>query len=382
MVEASDPENDKLRYIWRLGKGIKRETAGPKLIYTFTTSGDYTISVEVRDDKSRPAISNKVNVYAGNEAPTVKIILKGNKTFYFPGTPVVYKVAIEDRDDTAKRKDLNDLYVSADYIEGSDKAAIPQGHQTLNAAAVGKNLMLSLDCKTCHKTAEKSIGPAFQDVAIRYRKDPNMTDYLTQKIIKGGSGKWGEVAMPAHPSLKEEDIRQIIGWIQTLGGGNKVVKSLPAAGSVNATLNRPEKEKGILTISASYTDKGGKGIQPLTGSYSLSLRNSKLSFDLKTGKQAIIGTDSVDLSTIKEAVLQVNWAKGPVRAGTFELRLDGPDGAKIGTFSFEGDARDALLKSTLEPVKDGKLHKLFIIRPGEKVDDGQLVVSFLQFNNK
>ncbi|HEX9509623.1 MAG TPA: PQQ-dependent sugar dehydrogenase [Puia sp.] len=392
-VEATDPENDKLRYIWHLGKGIKRETAVPKLVYTLTKVGDYAISVEVRDDKSEPAISSKVNVYAGNEAPTVRIALKGNKTFYFPGTPVFYKVAIEDKDDTAKRKDMNDLYVSADYIEGSDKAAIPQGHQTLNAAAVGKNLMLSLDCKTCHKPDEKSIGPAFQDVALRYRKDPNMVPYLTQKIIKGGSGKWGEVVMPAHPALKEEDIRQIIGWIQTLGAGNKIIKSLPAAGSVNATLNKPEKDKGILTMTASYTDKGGKNnSKPLTGSYSVSLRNNKISFDRKTGKQGTIPVDSSDLSTIKEASLMVNWAKAPVGAYTFELRLDGPDGAKIGAFAFNGDARDtiappkqyfnSLLSSKLEPVKDGKLHKLFIVSHAEKAGGEPVVLSFLQFNNK
>jgi hypothetical protein len=188
--------------------------------------------------------------------------------------------------------------------------------------------------------------------------------------------------MPAHPSLKEEDIRQIIGWIQTLGT-NKVIKSLPAAGSVNATLNKPEIDKGILTLSASYTDKGGKNIKPLTGSYSLSLRNSKLSFDRKTGRQTIITTDSIDLSTITAAVLRVSWAKGSVGASTFEtfeLRLDAQDGEKLGTFSFEGEAGE--LHSALVPVKDGKLHKLFIVRQTEKAADGQLIVSFLQLINK
>ena len=379
-VDAKDPENDKLRYIWSIGKGIKRETAVPKLVYTFTKSGDYSISVEVKDDKSVPAISSKVDVYAGNEAPTVNITLKGNKSFYFPGTPVAYRVGIVDRDDTARHKDLNDLYVSAEYVEGSDKAAIPQGHQTLNAAAVGKNLMLSLDCKTCHKVDEKSIGPAFQDVALRYKKDPNMMSYLIQKVIKGGSGKWGEVVMPAHPALKEEDLRLIIGWIQTLSGGNKVIKSLPAAGSVNATLNKPEIDKGVLTISASYTDKGGKDAKPLTGSYSLSLRNSKITFDRKTGRQVLLSTDSVDLSAIKGVSLMVSPAKGPVGACVFELHLDAPDGMEVASFSFEGVA--AVLQSALTPVKDGKLHKLFIVGRTDKAVREQLVVSFLKFSNK
>ncbi|HWK06363.1 MAG TPA: PQQ-dependent sugar dehydrogenase [Puia sp.] len=410
-VEAKDPENDKLRYIWDLGNGVKKETDGPKLEYTLTTAGDYAISVEVKDDKSEPAISSKVNVYAGNEAPSVSIALKGNKTFYFPGTPVAYKIDIEDKDDTAKNKDMNDLVVSADYTEGSDKAAVPQGHQTLSAAAVGKNLTQSLDCKSCHKPNEKSIGPAFQDVAERYAKDPDMVPYLVQKITKGGSGKWGEVAMPAHPALKEEDIRQIIGWIQTLSGANKTIKSLPPAGSVNATLDKPEKDKGILTITASYTDKGGNNIKPLTGSHSLSLQNSKMSFSRISGKHGYssyhdngttylkvpkdtgwCSTDSIDLSTIRTASLMVNWTKGPVGAYTFELHLDSPGGEKIGSFIFKGDATgaqakpkqyfNALLSSKLEQVKDGQYHKLFITSRAATAGGEQLALSFLQFNNK
>lgn len=380
-VDAKDPENDKLRYIWDFGNGTKKETAVPTLEDTLTVAGDYAISVEVRDDKSDPAISNKINVYAGNEAPTVRIGLKGNKTFYFPGTPVTYQVDIEDKDDTAKVKDMSDLVVAANYIEGSDKAAAPQGHQILSAAAMGKNLMLSLDCKTCHKVNEKSIGPAFQDVAERYQKDPNMVSELVDKISKGGSGKWGEVAMPAHPALKEDDIRQIIGWIQTLSGANKTTKSLPATGFVNATLDKPVKDKGILTISASYTDKGGNNIKPLTGSYSISLRNSKISLGHRKDNQGNYSTDSIDLSGVRSASLMANPAKGPVNAASFELRLDNPAGQLIGSFSIKGDGKDMAV-ATLEHVKDGKLHKLFIVNRAEKPGGEQVMLSFLQFNNK
>ncbi len=130
-------------------------------------------------------------MYAGNETPTVNITLQGNQSFYFAGRPVQYSVQIVDKDDTAKVKDLNNLIVSADYVEGSDKAGASQGHQVLTEATMGKNLMLSLDCKTCHKVDEKSIGPSFQDVAKRYEKDPKAVSYLVDKIIKGGGGVWG-----------------------------------------------------------------------------------------------------------------------------------------------------------------------------------------------
>src|ERR1700754_4037445 len=135
--------------------------------------------------------------------------------------------------------------------------------------------MLSLDCKTCHKIDEKSIGPSFTEVSKRYAKDPDMVSRLIQKVEKGGSGSWGEVAMPAHPSLKEEDIRQIISWIKTLSGTEKTIRSLPATGTVDPTMHKPVKDNGVLTITASYTNKGGDNIRPLTGTGSVNLRNSK-----------------------------------------------------------------------------------------------------------
>ena len=106
--------------------------------------------------------------------------------------------------------------------------------------------MLSLDCKGCHKVDEKSVGPAFTAVSQRYQKDPKAPDYLAQKVIKGGSGAWGQVAMAAHPDLKPDDAKQIISWILSLAATDKKVKSLPADGSVNATLNKPAKNNGLL----------------------------------------------------------------------------------------------------------------------------------------
>ena len=118
-----------------------------------------------------------------------------------PGVPVQYAVTVTDKTDTAKIDPAN-LFVSVDYVQGFDKAGATLGHQQGQANISGKNIMLSLDCKACHKEAEKSVGPSFVQVSEKYAKDPNAVTYLTQKIIKGGSGVWGEVAMAAHPNLK------------------------------------------------------------------------------------------------------------------------------------------------------------------------------------
>jgi cytochrome c551/c552 len=300
----------------------------------------------------------------------VNVKVKGNQSFYFEGHPVSYAVTVDDPADTARTKDRKGLVVSADYAEGSDKAASPQGHQVLSGAIEGKNIMLSLDCKTCHKIDEKSIGPDFTDVAKRYAKDPEMISKLMQKVIKGGSGNWGEVAMPAHPTLKEEDLRQIISWIKTLSGNEQTIPYLPASGTVDPTMHHPEKDNGVLTITASFTNKGGDNIRPLTGVGAASLRNSKLSFRRASSLKGPFHRDNIDLTEVRGAELGVYWRGRPGTAYRLEFHLDSATGRKLGAATLSGSGRPTspenkewleTVHASLTPVTDGGVHKLYIV---------------------
>ncbi|MEO7047430.1 MAG: c-type cytochrome, partial [Ferruginibacter sp.] len=387
-VNARDPDKDKLTYVWNIGQ-VKKETTEPELKYTLTKAGDYMVSVVVMDDKKASSTSSAVDVYAGNSAPTVQINIEGNNTFYFPGTPVKYKVNIEDADDTSKVKDLNNLIVTADYTDQMDKAGSGRGSQDLTQQMAGKNMMLSLDCKSCHKVDTKSVGPAFIDVSKRYQKKPQATATLAEKIIHGGSGNWGEVAMAAHPDLKESDAEQIVSWILSLANENKKIKSLPESGTLNATMNKVAKDNGVLQISAAYTDKGGNNVKPLMGSNSVYLRNSKMTFDGVTkmksfstityGGMAMLiipqtsgwfRIDTISLSGITRASINIGWQAPPVPGYTFEVHLDSPDGVKIGEFTFAGvtgkadekaKPQFATISSAITPVTDGKMHDIYIV---------------------
>ncbi|MBN8858395.1 MAG: ThuA domain-containing protein [Sphingobacteriales bacterium] len=344
-VEAKDPENDKLTYVWTTGSGQTKETAEPAVELALDKAGDYAVSVEVKDDKGASAKSDVVNVYAGNTAPQVSVQVSGNQQFYFAGRPVSYTVMIHDKEDGENVDDRN-LYVTADYMEGKDKASMPQGHQTAVAAMNGKTTMLSLDCKTCHKIDEKSIGPAFTEVAKRYQKDQKATGYLTNKIIKGGGGVWGETAMAAHPDLAESDAKQIVQWILTLADQSSLKKSLPARGSIPV---KEAKTDEALYISATYADKGGSGIKALTGSGAAVLFSSKFNLSDVTrmekyskvklgGNQVMVAPaenawfaiDSLDLQDVTGAELTIGWRDAPAGAYIFELRLGAPDGKKLG----------------------------------------------------
>jgi len=69
--------------------------------------------------------------------------------------------------------------------------------------AEGKSLIEGSDCLGCHKLDEKLIGPSYKEVAQKYENTPENVEMLAEKILKGSSGVWGDVPMPAHGFSKE-----------------------------------------------------------------------------------------------------------------------------------------------------------------------------------
>jgi cytochrome c len=388
-VEAKDPEKDKMTYSWHLGNGETKETTEPRLEYSYDKAGEYDLSVTVSDDKKESAKSEIVSVYAGNETPDVAIEISGNKSFYFPGKKVQYAVKVSDKNDPAAAADVTGLFVSADYVDGIDKAGASMGHQVMSEVTMGRSMIQSLDCKSCHKEAEASIGPNFTAVAKKYKDRADIVSYLTGKIQKGGSGVWGEVAMAAHPDVKDNDARQIIAYIQSLSGAIKTQKTLPAAGTLNSTLDKKPTANGALVLNASYTDKGGNNIKPLTGNATVVLKSSQLNFEeaghlkgysvMKYGGMTLLivpkpsgsfGIDDIDLTSVTDLTMALGWQVAPASAFNFELRLDAPDGKKIGEAKLNGGLANAakpgsfgssMLNMAITPVTDGKPHALYLI---------------------
>ena len=68
-------------------------------------------------------------------------------------------------------------------------------------------------CLGCHAVDKKIVGPSFQSVAKKYANDRNANLFLKNKILKGGSGSWGVVPMPANTKLSSGDIALLTSWI-------------------------------------------------------------------------------------------------------------------------------------------------------------------------
>jgi len=71
-------------------------------------------------------------------------------------------------------------------------------------------------CYSCHANAEKVVGPAYASVAQRYAGQKDAVADLMMSIQNGSTGKWGRMAMPAHPSLPQADVKRLAEWILTI----------------------------------------------------------------------------------------------------------------------------------------------------------------------
>lgn len=77
-------------------------------------------------------------------------------------------------------------------------------------------LATSKNCMACHAVEKKLVGPSYKDVAKKYAGDAKAADMLAAKIIKGGSGVWGPVPMPANAQVNEADSKKLAAWVLSL----------------------------------------------------------------------------------------------------------------------------------------------------------------------
>lgn len=68
-------------------------------------------------------------------------------------------------------------------------------------------------CMTCHAVATKVLGPAYQDVAKKYKGSKDAEAALVASIKKGSAGKWGAIPMPAQSAVSDADSTALAKWI-------------------------------------------------------------------------------------------------------------------------------------------------------------------------
>jgi cytochrome c len=69
------------------------------------------------------------------------------------------------------------------------------------------------NCLACHAVDSMVVGPAYRDIAKKYQGDASAPDKLFSKVRNGGTGVWGQVAMPPNPGIGDADLQTVIAWI-------------------------------------------------------------------------------------------------------------------------------------------------------------------------
>jgi cytochrome c551/c552 len=384
---------------------------------TLATPGAYTATLTATDPAGAAGTA-RVQITAGNEPPTVSLALtRGNRSFYFPGGTVAYRAAARDREDGERA--ARGVRVTAEYVpSGMTPAELAAARDLGPDASLRHARALAIiarsDCRTCHTVDQRSAGPAFRQVAERYRGDSAALDRLAQKVIAGGGGVWGETNMPAHPGLTPAEAATVVQYVLSLADSGAAPRALPASGTFTTAAHtrpagggRTTVERGAYVLRATYTDAGANGIAPIAVSDAVLLRHPRLApetAELTSGTAftqsrdpgffvnkdgAYVGFKGIDLTGIGGVGLTAlthfyTWSH--FKGATATVHLDRPDGPAVGApVSFVPDPNVGMVFDVPPKVVQlsgvSGVHDVYVVftNPQAGPDDALVLLTAIEF---
>ena len=198
-----------------------------------------------------------------NSPPKITITSPLNDDRFAWNATIRYNIKITDKEDGSSEYDeinAKEVLLEVCYLKDASKVKnYLAGKANMVKEDKGLTLLRNSDCFTCHASKNKLIGPSFELIAKRYPVNKNSLERLTKKVMNGSTGIWGQVAMPAHPAMKTNEVREIISWILT-NNSNPNISFYPGIEGAFRTKEKTAKETGkeVLVLTASYTDHGEK----------------------------------------------------------------------------------------------------------------------------
>lgn len=83
-------------------------------------------------------------------------------------------------------------------------------------AQSGDQLLKKYNCVACHAIDKKVVGPAYNDVAAKYKGDTKAQAMLMEKVKKGGTGNWGAIPMPPNAQVPDADLKTMVTYVLSL----------------------------------------------------------------------------------------------------------------------------------------------------------------------
>lgn len=92
-------------------------------------------------------------------------------------------------------------------------ATLAAGIAASTPAMADLALATAKNCMACHAVDKKLVGPSYKDVAAKYAGQKDAAEKLAGKVLKGGSGVWGPVPMPANAQVSAEEAKKLVAWV-------------------------------------------------------------------------------------------------------------------------------------------------------------------------
>ncbi len=92
-------------------------------------------------------------------------------------------------------------------------ATVAAGIAASTPAMADLALATAKNCMACHAVDKKLVGPSYKDVAAKYAGQKDAAEKLASKVIKGGSGVWGPVPMPANAQVSPDEAKKLVAWV-------------------------------------------------------------------------------------------------------------------------------------------------------------------------
>lgn len=176
----------------------------------------------------------------------------------------IYAKAVQDG--TVSRTDLVDG-LAADYGIGGSAAPFiaPANSTESDMAAAMPELAKQSNCTACHSIDKKKVGPAWYDVALRYRSDPNAEVKLIYKVANGGNGVWGDMPeIPNSRKVSSQNIKALVKFILSLNPPTNYVASDTALNPPNNAASRPFNAKTLTDAVTAGQEKTRIDAQKIT----------------------------------------------------------------------------------------------------------------------
>lgn len=219
-------------------------------------------------DKSGATQTTSQKISVGNAPPVVKVNTTSNQSFFLSEQAIPYSIQIDDLEDgttTDGSIPPEAVQVKVQHLKNTTNVPAIRAEKSVHSSTIahlrGKHLMEGSDCYACHALETASVGPSLVQISQRYPNNQPTIAQLSEKVLKGGLGVWGDKLMSAHPQHTKAEAKAMVAYILALTKAPSKGLTLPLSGNIPT---EAVGDKDLLILTTTYLDNGANEQVPIS----------------------------------------------------------------------------------------------------------------------